>query len=262
MSQKAAIVTGEVDADCSQFDLFLGDGGGISGFPTAVGLATNDGDEHVRLTTARHHGTIAVEVQFLDAEPPIYQWWDAAVEFSVRTGQSWSSRSDGVPVWVYGFAGAGGFPVPVPADADIRVRYVVLDGQVTKDQPGPSGTPGPDRYLLQMWPAAPGPARIVAATSPWSQYWAFGMAASELLVELAEDPDPGRLIHVIDRALTDHPDVAERLCAGDQRYRSGILRYVQQLFSVTFHSPVYSDVRHDHDHIGRLIDDRARLLCE
>jgi hypothetical protein len=262
MSWTAVVVTGEVDADYSQFELDLGDGGRVPGFTTAVGLATSNGEEHVVLIVARQYGAIAVEVQVLDAEPPVYQWWDAAVEFSVHTGVSRSSRSDGVPVWIYGFAGAGAFSVPVPADVDARVRYVVLDGQVAKDQTVQGDGPGPDRYLLQMWPAVPSPARIVAATSPWSQYWAFGMAAYELLVELAEVPDPGRLIDVIDRALADRPDVAERLRAGDQRYRSGINRYIQQLFSLTFNSSVYSDVRHDHDRIGRLIDDRARLLGE
>lgn len=262
MSWTAVAVTGEVDADYSQFELDLGDGGRVTGFTTAVGLAVSNGEEHVVLTVAGEYGAIAVEVQVLDAEPAVDPSWDAAVELSVHTGESRSSRSDGVPVWIHGFAGAGAIAVPVPSDADARVRYVVLDGQMAQDLLARGYGPGPDRYLIQMWPAASAPARIVAATSPWSQYWAFGMAAAELLVELAEVPDPGRLIQVIDRALADHPEVAERLRAGDQRYRSGIFRYVQGLFSLTYHSTVYSDVRHDHDGIGRLIDERARLVGE
>jgi len=262
MSWSAQIVTGEVDADHLQFELDLGDGGRVTGSPGAFGLAASNGEEYVVLTVAREYGTIAVVVQVLDAEPAVDPSWDAAVEFSVHTGESRSSRSDGVPVWIYGFAGAGAIAVPVPSGVDARVRYVVLDGQIARDQVAPGDGPGPDRYLVQMWPAAPASGRIVAATSPWSQYWVFGTAAAELLVELADVPDPGRLIQVIDRALADHPDVAERLRAGDQRYRSGINCYVQELFSLTYHSPAYSDVRHDHDRIGRLIDDRAGLVGE
>jgi len=30
-----------------------------------------------------------------------------------------------------------------------------------------------ERYVVQMWPAPPTSAQIVASTSPWSQYWTF-----------------------------------------------------------------------------------------
>ena len=100
MSWTVGVVTGEVDADYSQFELDLGDGGGVPGFTTPVGLGWSNGEEHVVLIVAREYGAIAVEVQVLDTEPPVYQWWDAAVEFSVHTGESRSSRSDGVPVWI------------------------------------------------------------------------------------------------------------------------------------------------------------------
>ena len=56
MSWTAVVVTGEVDADYSQFELDLGDGGQVPGFTTAVGLATSNGEEHVVLIVARQYG--------------------------------------------------------------------------------------------------------------------------------------------------------------------------------------------------------------
>lgn len=40
--------------------------------------------------------------------------------------------------------------------------------------------------------------------------------------------------------------------------RPGGIRYVQELFAVTHHSPPHSDVYGDYDRLGHLIDDRAR----
>jgi hypothetical protein len=80
-----------------------------------------------------------------------------------------------------------------------------------------------------------------------------------LLAELADVPDPDRLVVVIDRALAAHPDVAGRLRAGDDRYRVGVIRYLQELFRITYSTGIYDDVCHDHKRLGRLIDERARL---
>ena len=72
-------------------------------------------------------------------------------------------------------------------------------------------------------------------------------------------PDPGRLVVVIDRALAAHPDVAGRLRAGDDRYRVGVVRYLQELFRITHTAGTYDDVRDDYERLGRLIEERARL---
>jgi hypothetical protein len=48
---------------------------------------------------------------------------------------------------------------------DVRVRYVVLDGQIAQDQGTQGEGAGPDRYLAQMWRAAPASPRLVASTS-------------------------------------------------------------------------------------------------
>jgi hypothetical protein len=244
----AGVVAGELPADYSQVELHPGDGGHVFGMGD-IGLASGEFGDHAILTAARQYGSIRLTVQVLDEEPALDPSWDAAVEFSLHTGES---------VSVTGWAGAGIIAVPLPSAVDVRVRYVVLDGQVAQDQAAGDGA-GPERYLVQMWPGTQVPPRVVVSSSPWSQYWTFGGTAAGLLAELADVPDPDRLVVVIDRALAAHPDVAGRLRAGDDRYRVGVIRYLQELFRITYSTGIYDDVCHDHKRLGRLIDERARL---
>lgn len=243
------VTTGEVFADYSQFELWPGAGGHYVGLDD-IGLAI--AGEDITLITARQHGLIPVEVQVVDLEPPLDPGWDAVVEMSVHTGEE---------MRVCGWAAEGAFlPVALPAGTDVRVRYVVVDGQTGAEQSRDSerwDDPAAERYLLQVWPAPPTPGRAVVATSAWSQYWAFGPAARALLAELVDVPDPDRLTVVIDRALAAHPDTAAHLRSGDERFRSGVIRYAQELFRVTYHSGAYDDIQHDHERLRRLIDERV-----
>jgi hypothetical protein len=244
----AGVVAGELSADYSQVELHPGDGGHVFGMGD-IGLANGGFGDYAFLTTARQYGSIRLTVQVLDEEPALDPSWAAVVEFSLHTGES---------VSVTGWAGEGIIAVSLPSAVDVRVRYVVLDGQIAQDQAARDGA-GPERYLVQMWPGTQAPPRVVVSSSPWSQYWTFGGAAAGLLAELAGVPDPGRLVVVIDRALAAHPDVAGRLRAGDDRYRVGMVRYLQELFRITHTAGTYDDVRDDHERLGRLIDERARL---
>jgi hypothetical protein len=238
---------GTAAADFSQFELHLGDGGAVLD-EVDLGLAYDF--DHVVLTSARQHGQLPVRVDVVDQRPPVEPGWEAAVEFSARTGPG---------VRVTGWGGEGGFSVPVEAPADLRIRYVVEDGQAGSEQFDTQWDEPPrEHYLLQLWPAPPEPPQLLVASSPWSQYWAFGPAATALLDELADTPDPERLVLVVDRALADHPDVAAALRAGDERYRLGILRYVGELFRVTHHAGAYAAERADRSLLDRLIDARAR----
>ncbi len=250
MSWTPSSTSGEVDADYSQIELHPGDGG-VAALEGDVGLANGEFGELVVLTVAREYGPAHVEVQVLAAEPAPDPAWDAAVELSLRTGEG---------MRVTGWSGVGLVPVPVPADVGVRLRYVVIGGQATKDGAWDGTRSGPDGYLVQVWPAPEEPPRVVASTSPWSQYWTFGAEARELLVELADVPDPDRLVVVLDRALAAHPDVAEHLRRGDGRYRSGVIRYAQELFRITHASGAYADLRNDHERLGDLIDERARRV--
>lgn len=249
MTGSPGVVSGEVYADYSQIELHPGQGGHVFAMGD-IGLATGEFGEHVTLTTARQYGNVHVAVHILDEEPMLDPVWDAVVEFPIHTGES---------VSVTGWAGSGTIAVPMPPALDVRVRYVVIGTQIGWDQPAaPRGSVAPERYLLQAWPAAQQAPRIVASTSAWSQYWTFGAPATALLAELADLPDPDRLAVVIDRALAAHPEVAARLGAGDDRYQAGIIRYVQELFRITYYTGAYDDVRDDHERLGRLIDERAR----
>lgn len=243
-------VVGDLDADYHQVELHVG----LGGQPYQVGdlgLMNGEFGDHVTLTVARQYGTMRFQVEVTDLEPPLDPSWDAVAEFSLRTGE---------PVVLTGWAGGGSLTVPVPPEVDARLRYVVLGGEVVADHP-PTETQdgvGVDRYLVQVWPNAPAVARVVVSTSPWSQYWTFGQEASQLLIELADFPDPDRLVQVIDRALAVHPDVAQQIRGGDERYRVGVIRYLQELFRITFFTGAYDDVRDDHEHLALLIDQRAR----
>lgn len=248
----AGAFAGELTADYQQVELHPGDGGHVSGMGD-IGLANGEFGDLAILTTARQYGSIRLTVQVLNEEPALDPSWDAAVEFSPHTGES---------VSVTGWAGAGIIPVPLPSAVDVRVRYAVLDGQITQDQATAAAAgdgAGPERYLVQMWPGMQAPPRVVVSSSPWSQYWTFGRAAADLLAALAGVPDPDRLVMVIDRALAAHPDVAARLRAGDDRYRVGVIRYLQELFRITHSAGIYDDVRDDHERLSRLIDERAQL---
>ena len=245
----AGVVGGELHADYSQIELHPGRGGHVFGMRD-IGLANGEFGDHAILTVTRQFGRIRLVVQVHDQEPATDPAWDAAVEFPLRTGQSMA---------VTGWGGSGVIAVPVPHGVDVRVRYVVLDGQVASDQAAEESASGPERYLVQVWPAVQAPPRVVVSTSPWSQYWTFGPEASDLLIELTDVPDPERLAVVIDRALDAHPDVAEGLRAGDQRYRVGVIRFLQELFRVTYSTGAYDDVRDDHEQLAHLIDERVRL---
>ncbi|MDM8083314.1 hypothetical protein QUV83_00855 [Cellulomonas cellasea] len=240
------VVIGDVYADYAQIELHPGDGGRIADLQK-VGLVSGQFGEHAVLITPREYGTVTIDVGVLDAPAPRDPSWDTAVEFSMRTGQG---------PCVLGSGGTGRLDIPIPAELDVRVRYVVVDGEPASPWSDATDTQA-ERYLLQLWPAPMSPARTVAATTPWSQYWAFGPAAELLITELSDVPDPDRLEVVIDRALADHPDVTAHLRAGRDAYQAGVVRYAQELFRVTHQSDAYRVVRHDSDALLRLIKARV-----
>jgi hypothetical protein len=244
-------VTSALTADYSHLELNPGRGGRSHG-PVVLGLADDQVSDMTILITARQSGVVPAEVQVHDDRPPLDPRWDTVTEWSVRTGAGMT---------LGGWAHETSMAVPVPAGVDLRVRYVVLDGQAGADQwrrhGGGDELPA-ERYLLQVWPAAAAAAEVLVADAPWAQYWAFGPSAAAVVAGLAGMPDPGRLVAVVDRALDAHPDVRARVAAGDDRYRVGVIRYVQELFRVTHHTGAYDHVRRDHEAIAALIDERAR----
>lgn len=244
-------MTGNLEAAYSQFELHPSDGGHITSLQ-GVGLVSGEFGDHAVLTTPREYGPIAVEVQVLDAPAPLDPTWDSAVEFSMRAGHCAS---------VQGWAGSGRLDIPVPARLDVRVRYVVIGGEQVSTW-SEETDPESERYLLQLWPAPPAPPAPIAATTPWSQYWAFGPAAEALVATLAGVPDPDRLAVIIDRALADHPDVTAHLRAGRDSYQSGVVRYAQEFFRTTHSSGAYEHIRNDAESLRQLITARAATTEE
>jgi hypothetical protein len=256
------VVTGTVRADFSQLELDPGEGGAVVG-PVDLGLADDQGDVLI-LTVPRQSGRLAVRVEVHGCAatdpaaspvpgPALDPAADAVAEWSARTGTGAS---------VAGWAADSPLAIPVVAGADVRMRWSVLDGQAASDwfrSAAPDAEQPVERYLLQVWPAVAAPARTVVASVPWSQYWAYGPAAAALVRELADVPDPRRLVEVVDRALAAHPETGARIRAGEGASCLGIRRYVQELFRVTYHDGVYDDVRDDHERITALITGRAGL---
>jgi hypothetical protein len=245
------MVEGRVGADYSQFELWAGDGGHVAPDIDA-GLASSEisGPDRATLTTARQWGTIPVRATFHDEEPPLDRAWDAVVDFSAHLGEGSA---------VVGWGGDGLLPLPARHATDVRVRYVVVDGQDGSDRWHAGDEHVTEQYLLQLWPAPPRQSQVVVSSCPWSQYWTFGREAAAVALELAALPAPDGLVAAVDRSLAAHPEVAERLRAGDARYRSGVIRYAHELLRATHGSPAYAEARDDHTLLERLVDERARL---
>lgn len=249
MGDEAAVqvAQGVVDADYSQVELHL-DAPGTLDPHADTGLASTWEDGWVVLTVARQHGRVAFRIEVHDRTPTVDPAWDAVAELSLRGGGT---------VRVTGWAGEDSVDGPLLPAVDMRARYAVHGGQDGSEQfrAGRWDEAPAESYVVQLWPAAPAPARVVTASSPWSQYWAFGPEAQDAVQRLRDVPDPERLDLLLDAALDAHPEVAEHLRSGDSRYRAGIIRYAQELFRVAH--AAYADLSQDHHRLARLVDERA-----
>jgi hypothetical protein len=110
----------------------------------------------LELITGTHTGDIPFRIELHTSEPPLAEEWEEVVDVSF-------SPTDDV-----GFAGLDSedqYPLDLPRGS-YRVRYCVrgMEEADTADEPT-------DAYLLQFWPAAPAPDRIVRRTSRRAAYW-------------------------------------------------------------------------------------------
>ena len=114
------------------------------------------------LITGLHTGEVGFAVEAHDGPPPIDGSWEEVVEasFAVTTPGvalvEWS-EGDGIPLDI----GVG----------DWRARYCARGMDAAHDETLPEGAPVIDHYLLQLWPAAPAPDRVVTRTSRTAAYW-------------------------------------------------------------------------------------------
>ncbi|WP_454294527.1 hypothetical protein [Salana multivorans] len=194
----------------------------------------------VILTVPVHTDTVHVRCEVGSSAPELEDW-ECAVELSLLCGPE---------IVISGWAGSDAEVVRLPQSGWHRVRYVVPDGQAWHDADG-RGEEYPGRCLLQLWPAPPTDPTVLASQAPWSQYWTFGTEARDAVAVVRSAHPADQLIEVINVALARHPEVARRIAAGDLRYQSGVIRYVQELRR--------GPGAHDPDEVERLITDRAQL---
>lgn len=114
------------------------------------------------LITGLHTGHVGFAVEAHDRPPPVDGSWEEVVEasFAVTTPA----------VALVEWAGGGGSRLDIGV-GDWRARYCARGMDEAHDETLPDGDPPIDHYLLQLWPAAPAPDRVVKRTSRNAAYW-------------------------------------------------------------------------------------------
>lgn len=109
------------------------------------------------LLTGLHTGWVGFAVELHEEPPPIDDQWEEIVEASYRPATEDTA--------LVGWAGEGCWPLDLQL-TDYRVRYCGwgMDAVEAPDRPMDDEAPV-DRYLLQFWPAPPGPDQVVKQTS-------------------------------------------------------------------------------------------------
>lgn len=123
------------------------------------GLAGAAVAHQVHLITGLHTGSVAFTVAWSPAEPPLDDEWDEVVEVSLHVAET-TAALRGFDDW---------HPLTLPAAGPHRVRYSAAGFEAGRQVD--TARPGPDRYLLQLWPAPPTPDEVVRLTSAHAAYW-------------------------------------------------------------------------------------------
>ncbi|WP_405647870.1 hypothetical protein [Streptomyces uncialis] len=115
------------------------------------------------LITGLHTGSVVFTVEVHDQAPPLDDGWEEIVEVSFRP----ASTSTALVEW----GGGGSWDLGLD-EIDHRVRYCAagMDEGKQHDTRFPEEAEL-DRYLLQFWPAPPGPDRVLKQTSEVAAYW-------------------------------------------------------------------------------------------
>ncbi|WP_405008452.1 hypothetical protein OHV13_33945 [Kitasatospora purpeofusca] len=115
------------------------------------------------LMTGLHTGSVGFTVEVRDQAPPLAPMWEDVVEVSFRPA---SHRST-----LLQWAGEAVWDLDLE-ERDYRVRYCAhgMDEGRRRDT-RLSAEPQADRYLLQFWPAPPGPDCVLRQTTKAAAYW-------------------------------------------------------------------------------------------
>jgi hypothetical protein len=115
------------------------------------------------LITGLHTGSVGFTVELHEDEPPVDQRWEEIVEAPFTPA---GDRTE-----LVGWAGEWSLPLEL-GRTHHRVRYCAAGmerGHETDTVM--DGEPVVDRYLLQLWPAAPEPDRVLKVTTGTAAYW-------------------------------------------------------------------------------------------
>lgn len=113
------------------------------------------------LITGLHTGQVAFAVELHDGEPVIDDSWEEIVEASYRP-----LGAPALAPW----GGGSWWELELQPHVDYRVRYCGWGIDAAHRDGQQEGEPPVDRYVLQFWPAPPGPDRVVKVTSRQAAY--------------------------------------------------------------------------------------------
>jgi hypothetical protein len=115
------------------------------------------------LVTGLHTGRVGFAVELREGAPAVDHGWEEIVEVS------FAPRS--ARVALVEWAGAASWALELE-QVEYRVRYCATGMEAGRARDTLlEGEPMLDRYLLQFWPAPPGPDRVVKQTSEVAAYW-------------------------------------------------------------------------------------------
>jgi hypothetical protein len=112
--------------------------------------------------TGLHTGTVPMTVQWFDDEPPVDEQWEDVVEVPFTP--------TGSDLFLDLFEDA--VDLRLPAVVPLRARFCASGIDAAHELSiSDDGELGPDRYLLQLWPADPRPDEVVRQTSEIAASW-------------------------------------------------------------------------------------------
>lgn len=170
---RVVVFDGRIDLSYGQFyfygEDYEGEGDLAAGFVGQNnGLCGAAEPDALWLLTGLHTGNVALTMELLSTEPPIDDSWEEIVEATLPVGErttfsliEWEGPAVGSLVTL----GPGAY----------RVRYCAREMDAGREF---DTGDGPDSYLLQLWPAATLPDRVVKQTSETAAYWHSAWADS------------------------------------------------------------------------------------
>ena len=115
----------------------------------------------ISLITGLHTGRVRLRVEWLDSEPVLDPQWEDAVEVSFTPSEPDLTLSS------FDYR----FDVRLPTVGDRRVRYCASGMDAAHRQDTSPTRLAAERYLLQLWPGAPGPDSVLRQGSGYAAYW-------------------------------------------------------------------------------------------